>query len=138
MICNPSKHQAMVIENNDYEFSFPINDSFDLLGMRIDKDLMFDKHVTNICKKVQFNDQFNVMKRFRNLISGRTVQCVLYQNFILPHFNYCLSVCLFTATLACTKRPLFVTKKGCMPPVPPCSYAPAYVSHNFYPLHSIC
>ena len=52
MICNPTKHQAMVLGNKlHYEFSFPTKDSLDLLGMTIDQDLNFDKHITSICKK---------------------------------------------------------------------------------------
>jgi hypothetical protein len=36
MICNPTKHQAMVLGNKlHYEFSFPTKDSLDLLGMTI-------------------------------------------------------------------------------------------------------
>ena len=90
MICNPTKHQAMVLGNKlHYEFSFPTKDSLDLLGMTIDQDLNFDKHITSICKKV--NDQFNVMKRFSNLVSRHTM-LVLYRNYIVPHFSYCAAV----------------------------------------------
>jgi hypothetical protein len=90
MICNPTKHQAMVLGNKlHYEFSFPTKDSLDLLGMTIDQDLYFDKHITSICKKV--NDQFNVIKRFSNLVSRQTM-LVLYRNYIVPHFSYCAAV----------------------------------------------
>ena len=39
MIVNPEKHQAMVLGvNSNYEFSFPVKNSIDLLGVTIDKD----------------------------------------------------------------------------------------------------
>ena len=90
MISNPNKHQAMVLGNKlHYRFSFPTKDSLELFGMTIDQDLNFDKHIINICKKV--NDQFNVMKRFSNLVSKHTM-LLFYRNFIVPRFNYCADI----------------------------------------------
>jgi hypothetical protein len=70
-------------------FSFPVDDSLDLLGMTIDNQLNFDKHLTLICKKV--NNQLNIMIIFRKLISTSTM-LKLYKAFILPHFHYCCTV----------------------------------------------
>ena len=92
MICNASKHQAMVLGNPDHDFSFPTKQSLDLLGMTIDEDLNFNEHISKICKKV--NNQFNVMMRFSNLISRETM-LRLYKAFVLPHFYYCSTVCHF-------------------------------------------
>ena len=40
MIVNPYKHQPMMLgANTIYKFSFPVNDSTDLLDVTIDKDL---------------------------------------------------------------------------------------------------
>ena len=90
MISNPSKHQAMVLGNKlHHRFSFPTKDSLELFSLTIDQDLNFDKHIINICKKV--NDQFNVMKRFSNLVSKHTM-LLLYKNFIVPRFNYCADI----------------------------------------------
>ena len=90
MKSNPSKHQAMVLGNKlHHRFSFPTKDSLELFGMAIDQDLNFDKHIINICKKV--NDQFNVMKRFSNHVSKHTM-LLLYKNFIVPRFNYCADI----------------------------------------------
>ena len=50
----------------DHRFSFPVEDSLDLLGVTIDNHLNFNKHVSLVCKKV--NNQLNYMIRFRNLI----------------------------------------------------------------------
>src|SRR6056300_1451500 len=61
----------------------------ELLGVVIDNKLNFNEHITNVCKKV--NNQFNVMLRFRNLVS-RNILLKLYKAFILPHFNYCSTI----------------------------------------------
>lgn len=89
MIVNPDKHHAMVLGTTDYKFSFPVEDSLDLLGMTIDNQLNFNKHVSLVCKKV--NNQLNVMIRFRNLI-GTATKFKLYNAFILPHLQYCSTV----------------------------------------------
>ena len=36
MIVNPYKHHAMVLGTTDHKFSFPVEDSLDLLGVTID------------------------------------------------------------------------------------------------------
>ena len=38
MIVNPDKHHAMVLGTTDHRFSFPVEESLDLLGMTIDTD----------------------------------------------------------------------------------------------------
>ena len=89
MIVNETKHQAIVFGKTDYSFSFPLKDSLDIFGINIDNRLRFDNYVSTICKKI--NGQFNVMLRFRKLISKDTL-LRLYKAFIMPHFNYCSSV----------------------------------------------
>ena len=39
MIVNPDKHDAMVLGTTDHRFSFPVEESLDLLGMTIDNQL---------------------------------------------------------------------------------------------------
>ena len=54
MIVNPEKHQVMVLgANSNYEFSFPVKNSIDLLGVTIDKDLynIFHAVLHVICLK---------------------------------------------------------------------------------------
>ena len=80
-------HQVIVLGNTDYEFSFPLQHSIDLLGVSIDNNLSFYYHISKICDKV--NNQFSVLQRFWTLIS-RTVMLRLYEAFVLPHFYYCL------------------------------------------------
>ena len=79
MIVNPEKHQAMVLGvNSNYEFSFAVKNSIDLLGVTIDKDLSFNCHISQICEKV--NKQFSVLKRFKNIITSN-VMLRLYKAF---------------------------------------------------------
>ena len=46
MIVNPDKHHAMVLGTTDHKFSFPVEDSLDMLGVTIDNHLNFNKHVS--------------------------------------------------------------------------------------------
>ena len=72
MIVNPEKHQAMVIgANSEYEFSFPVKNSIELLGVTIDKDLSFNCHISQMWDKV--NKQFGVPKRFKNIITSNVM-----------------------------------------------------------------
>ena len=49
VIVNSNKHQPMVLgANSNYEFSFPVKNSIDLLGVTIDKDLSFNSHISQI------------------------------------------------------------------------------------------
>ena len=41
MIVNPDKYHAMLLGTTDHKFSFPVEDSLDLLGMTIDNQLNF-------------------------------------------------------------------------------------------------
>ena len=93
MIANPSKHQGMILGKTDHQFNFSVNDSVELFGVTIDKDLTFKQHVSSICKKV--NNQFSVMTRFGKLMSTETM-LRLHRAFILPHFYYCSMVCYFS------------------------------------------
>ena len=61
-IVNTEKDQEMVLgTDSNYEFSFSVKNSIDLLGVTIDKDLSFNHHISQICGKV--NNQFSVLKR---------------------------------------------------------------------------
>jgi len=51
--------------------------------MTIDITLLFDNHISVICKKI--NDQLNVMLRFRKVIKKKTL-LKLFKAFILAHF----------------------------------------------------
>ena len=51
MIFNETKHQALILGDTEYTFSFPVKESIDIFGMNIDNKLQFDKHVSSVCKK---------------------------------------------------------------------------------------
>ena len=95
MIVNPDKHQAMVLGNSDYQFSFPVKNSIDLLGISIDSELSFNHHISNVCEKI--NNQFSVLKSFKSLIT-RNVMLRLCKAFVLPHFQYCSLIWHFCGT----------------------------------------
>ena len=62
MIVNESKHQALILGDTEYTFSFPVKVSIDIFGMNIDNKLQFDSHVhvSLVCKKLI--NQLNVMR----------------------------------------------------------------------------
>ena len=79
----------------EYGFSFPVKDTLEIFGIKIDNDhnkLNFSKHISNVCKKI--NNQFNVMLPFRKLIRWK-ILLKLYKAYILPHFYYCPSLWQF-------------------------------------------
>ena len=100
MIVNPDKHHAMVLGSADHKFSFPVEDSLDLLKVTIDNHLNFNKHVPLVCKKG--NNELNVMITLRNR-SCTATKLKLYNTFILPHFLYCSTVWHFCSTRNCDK-----------------------------------
>ena len=58
MIVNKTKHQALILGDTEYTFSFPVKDSIDIFGMNIDNKLQFDKHISSVCKKI--NNHVNI------------------------------------------------------------------------------
>ncbi|RMX52222.1 hypothetical protein pdam_00007975 [Pocillopora damicornis] len=91
MIVNPHKHQAMVLSAySSYEFSFSVKNSIDLLGVTTDKNLSFNRHISQICEKV--NKQSSVLKRFKNIIT-RNVMLRLLKASIPPHLQCCSLIC---------------------------------------------
>ena len=68
MIVNETKHQVLILGKTDYSFSFPaVKESIGMFGMNIDNKLNFSNHIRTMWKKI--SKQFQVMLRFRNLIS---------------------------------------------------------------------
>ena len=101
MSANPSKFQSITIGKKSKDLkSFVINDNFEiettsevtLLGIEIDNQLNFDKHVELICQKA--SRQLNVLKRLSNNLEEKEKR-VLVNSFILCHFNYCPLIWLF-------------------------------------------
>jgi hypothetical protein len=57
-----------------------------LLGVTIDYELYFDKHISEICKKSA--RQLNVLKRIGRYLN-KLGRLTIYYSFILSNFNYC-------------------------------------------------
>ena len=101
LIANPTKFQLMVL-GDDHDFSLAVHgieitrwDDINLLGVNNSK-FTFDKHVANLCSKVNLQLQF--IKRFRKLITGQ-IRLKLYNAFIQPVFRYCSDVWHFLLQL---------------------------------------
>ncbi|CAH3036506.1 unnamed protein product [Pocillopora meandrina] len=98
MIVNPYKHQPMMLgANTIYKFSFPVNDSTDLLGVTIDKDLSL----------IVTSHRY----RFKNIIT-RDVMLRLYKAFILPHLQNCSLIYYFLGTRNCDKSEQIYSLRG--------------------------
>ena len=71
---NPSKYQAMIISNDstqrDVEIDtfivWPMNE-LKLLGVLIDRNLLFSNHISTICKKA--GRRVSILMRMRKMIS---------------------------------------------------------------------
>ena len=50
MTVNETKHQALILGDKEYTFSFPVKGSIDIFGKNIDNNVQFDKHVSSVCK----------------------------------------------------------------------------------------
>ena len=60
-----------------------------LLGVTLDKDLNFDKHMADIARKV--GNQIRVLQRHKKLIdTGAKIS--VYYAYLLPHLDYCCTV----------------------------------------------
>ena len=60
--------------------------SVKLLGITIDKELKFDKHVDKICSKA--NRKLNVLSRMQSFLSVRKRK-IVFKSFIESQFKYC-------------------------------------------------
>ncbi len=71
-----------------------------LLGITIDQKHEFDKHIDNLCKNAA--RQINIMYRFKGIFVLKEKE-IIYNTFILAHFNYCPMVWHFCGK-ASTKK----------------------------------
>ena len=97
MQANPSKFQFMLLKKITCKIDLPdtleicnteIKRETDvkLLGITIDDQLKFNRHVDILCKKAA--RQLNVMYRFKGIFNFKEKETV-YNTFILANFNYC-------------------------------------------------
>ena len=64
-------------------------ETFKLLGVKIDRELKFDEHVINICKKV--NQKSAIISKNGYLFSTKFKE-VLFKSLALTHFDYCSTI----------------------------------------------
>ncbi len=97
MQANPTKFQFMIMQK--YTGKEIIPDSIEIqhttimrqtevkfLGITIDQKLKFDKLIDNLCKNAAM--QINIMYRFKSIFDLKERE-IIYNTFILAHFNYC-------------------------------------------------
>ena len=65
--------------------------TFKLLGIEIDSKLNFRKHISNTCKSIN-TKLFSYKKLF---YLSTQVKIQFFKTFILPYFDYCLSLCIY-------------------------------------------
>ena len=94
MQANPGKFQLIISHRTDKRIvQMNVNDiiitssnTVKLLGITFDSELTFNDHISVTCKKA--SRQLNVLKRFSAILSRKNKE-LIFQSFILSHFNYC-------------------------------------------------
>ncbi|RNA16326.1 hypothetical protein BpHYR1_005092 [Brachionus plicatilis] len=72
-------------------FEIEVVSQFKLLGVIIDNKLNFTSHVSNL--KATINKKLNPIKQLFFL--SKPVKIQFFKTFILPHFDYCLSLVIY-------------------------------------------
>jgi hypothetical protein len=88
--------------------SIEVVSNFILLGINIDNKLNFLNHVTSLKAKVN-KRLFSISKLF---YLAKAVKIQFFKSFILPLFDYCLSLCIYFSKKALQK--LFNTYNFCL------------------------
>ena len=96
MIVNPNKFQALIVNRsnnsqNSYEIqiknhSIKSDENVKLLGINIDNKLIFDEHVSQLCKKA--SAQLNAICRLSKFL-GPVEKEIIINSFVYSNFNYC-------------------------------------------------
>ena len=94
MQANLSKFQFMLFGKNRDEYSVELAPdvtlvscpSVHLLGVTLDCTLSFTDHILNLCKKA--GRSVNALARLSQDLDVKS-KLVLFQSFIMSHFNYC-------------------------------------------------
>ena len=68
-----------------------------LLGILIDKDLKFDEHVSNLCKKV--GQKVSMLSRITKYMTFHKRR-MLFKSFVESQFSYCPLVWMFHGRIA--------------------------------------
>ena len=95
MKVNPDKFNAIIFGKNECvnltfnDITVKSMDEVKLLGIKIDKQLTFNSHVSDLCQKT--SRQVNALCRLRNVASKES-KFIMYKTYILPNFNYCSTI----------------------------------------------
>ena len=75
-------------------------DEVKLLGVKIDKQLKFDSHVSDICKKT--SRQVNALSRLR-YVANKESKNMMYKTYIQSNFKYCSNIWHFCSSKSTIK-----------------------------------
>ena len=100
LLINWSKTFGMFIASNTkllpkavtlYDIKIEVVNSFRLLGIELDSNLSFKSFVSNLCLTI--NRKLYSIKRIFQLCFSVKVQ--FFKTFLLPYFDYCISLCIY-------------------------------------------
>ena len=105
MVANPEKFQLMFLGlKSDQQMCLRIDDQIinqcqqvKLLGITIDSKLNFDKHILELCGKV--NRKVSAFSRLRNYLDNTQAR-LLCNTTVLANFNYCPLIWMFSSKAA--------------------------------------
>ena len=105
MVANPEKFQLMFLGvKSDQQMCLRIDDQIinqyqqvKLLGVAIDSKLNFDKHILELCGKV--NKKVSAFSRLRNYLDDTQAK-LLCKTTVLANFNYCPLIWMFSSKAA--------------------------------------
>ena len=116
MIANTSKFHAIISSNTNtkvVDIPIKIKDRIiksesivKLLGLKIDNQLNFEHHISDICRKSA--SQLNVLQRLKAFV-GYEERKVLINSFIYSNFNYCPLVWDFSSSKSILPEILAIT-----------------------------
>ena len=84
------KHKPLKIEIEGFQLQSA--ESVKLLRRTTDHNLIFDTHISNICKTA--SAKIKSLSRIRNSLDEKQAK-LLYNSFIFSHFNYCSIIWMF-------------------------------------------
>ena len=105
MVANPSKFQLMFLskyKNIEKNMSFDgktikSSDTVELLGITLDKNINFKRHIQNICRKA--NNKTKALLRIRKCLTLEQAQ-VLAEAYISSNFRYCPLIWMFCGKMS--------------------------------------
>ena len=100
MKANPEKFQFMILSKKSYQpqklsvntFTIDESDEVELLGLTIDKELNFSKHIDKLCCNAQY--KLHALRRIRKYLSLEKAK-MLGNAFIDSQFNYAPLIWMF-------------------------------------------